>query len=535
MTSAVSRAEASAAQRAVEQARTSSVAAERNTRGPVWWAASKLPWVGDDVTAVRTVAEVSRDLTAGALRDLVAAGADFSGNALQPKDRRVQLEPIRRLVPALDRGSDELGDASARVDRLSTGGLLTPVQGPVIDLQDKLARAATASSDAAAAARLLPGMLGAEGERTYLLLFQNNAETRSLGGFGGAFAVVKAKEGRLTLTRTSGPGEIGYLDKPFGQTSAEESALFGDDIVRYSQNTVTVPDFPRASELLAQMWEGSQGQQIDGVISFDPVALSHLLRATGPVTVEGRRLTPANVVDVLLRDTYLELPNNKVQNEFFASTTRTVFERIAQGQFSPTVFAQALKQSVDERRLLAYSADEAEQAQLAAASIGGALPQADGARPDVGVYLNDSSSDKLTYYLRYRTDVTADRCYLGAQRLHVRTVLRSKVPPGKFNKFVVGIGRPGLPLGDMRITTYTYGPVGGRIDSVTVDGRELPVNSKPHLGRPVGAVTVDIPRGATRVIEYDVYSARGQSGQARLLTTPGAKTDGLGVVGPSAC
>ncbi len=62
----------------------------------------------------------------------------------------------------------------------------------------------------ASAARLLPPMLGADGPRDYLVVFQNLAEPRATGGMFGSFAVVHTDQGKVTVldegtpTRTLG-------------------------------------------------------------------------------------------------------------------------------------------------------------------------------------------------------------------------------------------------------------------------------------------------------------------------------------------
>ncbi len=133
-------------------------------------------------------------------------------------------------------------------------------------------------------------------------------------------------------------------------------------------------------------------------------------------------------------------------------------------------------------------------------------------------------------------DVSADRCDLGAQRINVKVTLRSLVPEGRdFPPSVVGLPEPGRTLGDMLINVYGYAPVGGRVDEVRVDGNEVASSGSEHMGRTVHALTVEIPRGGKRVVEFVMYSDRGQSGRVHLITTPGVKDSGIGRIGPSAC
>ncbi len=74
-----------------------------------------------------------------------------------------------------------------------------PLRGPVSTIQTKIDDAKSAADSANLAAKLLPDMLGQKGTRRYLLLVQNNAEIRSTGGIPGSFAILKAKNGKLSM------------------------------------------------------------------------------------------------------------------------------------------------------------------------------------------------------------------------------------------------------------------------------------------------------------------------------------------------
>src|SRR4051794_11238505 len=171
------------------------------TRGPVWWTASKLPWVGDDVTAVRTVSEVVDDLTQDTVPQLVQAGGTFGPGALNPVNGRIDLAPIPAVAPVLSEGAKEIEIGRSRVAAVDTDGLVEELRAPVHDLQLKLTKASAAASSAATAAELMPDMLGGNEPRTYLVIFQNNAEIRAQGGLPGAMAVITARDGKVRMVR----------------------------------------------------------------------------------------------------------------------------------------------------------------------------------------------------------------------------------------------------------------------------------------------------------------------------------------------
>lgn len=101
LSDAVSSGEPVRAREALFAAQEATMSARRNTSVPVWWLASHSPVVGNDVTAVRTVADVVDDLAQGVLPSLIDASASLSPSDLQPKDGRIQLDAIERVVPAL--------------------------------------------------------------------------------------------------------------------------------------------------------------------------------------------------------------------------------------------------------------------------------------------------------------------------------------------------------------------------------------------------------------------------------------------------
>ncbi|WP_217576954.1 DUF4012 domain-containing protein, partial [Streptomyces sp. GbtcB7] len=84
----------------------------------------------------------------------------------------------------------------------------------------------------------------------------------------------------------------------------EYATIYQDKPGRYLQNVTQVPDFSLSARL-AQEFAAREGREVSSVIAIDPVALSYLLEATGPVRLPtGDELTSTNVVKLLLSDVY---------------------------------------------------------------------------------------------------------------------------------------------------------------------------------------------------------------------------------------
>ena len=530
--------DSTAASGTLGEAQAHAAEAKDNTRGPGWWLTSKLPGVGDNIVAVRTVADVVDGLATDVLPTVVDATATLRPENLRPHKGRVDLEPIENVAPSLVEANRLLQAEAARVQALRPAQLAPQIGEPVRLMQYKLGEAASLSDRASRAVQLLPSMLGAGGKRTYLLLFQNNAEVRATGGIPGSFATVVAEDGRIRLASQSDADAIGRFDAPPSPLTADERALFGENLGRYPQNVTFTPDFRRSAELIRAMWNERHGVKVDGVVSTDPVALSYLLRGAGPVPLPtGRELTAENAVQLLLSDAYAEIPDPTQQNAFFAASARSVFEAVSSGQGDPKTVLQGLTQGAEERRILMWSADDDEQALIEPTALSGSLRRDAANDPYVGVYLNDATGTKMDYYLDYNVDVDPVRCQGERQLLEVVMTMKSNAPAR-------GAGLPayvvdslvGVPRGTIRTTLYGYAPVDGYVEEMQIDDQEPTSPERlDHDGRSLASTTLDLEPGQTRTVRFTMVSGEGQTGRPLLRVTPGVRSSGVGTVGKSAC
>ena len=519
------------------RAQENAAVAAANTSGPGWWLTSRLPGVGPNVEAVRTVADVTDRLSQGVLPAVVRAAETIKPASLRPLNGRVALEPLKSVAREMVTADRRLQEQADRVLGLSPSRLAPQIAQPVRRLQRELTEAASLSDRVSRALRLLPPMLGDEERRSYLLLFQNNAELRATGGIPGSFAIVHARDGRITLGAQGDAGTLGQFVPPAVRVTRDERALFGTELAEYPQNVTFTPDFPRSAQIIRQMWNARQGVKVDGVISTDPVALSYLLRGTGPVTIaDGRSLTARNAVDTLLSRVYREIEDPAAQNLFFADAARRVFDTLAGGQGDPEQVLRGLVRGASDRRILLWSAFPEEQRLLAPTRLAGELPREATESPHVGVFLNDGTGNKLGFYLHHDVSVTPTRCQGERQILDVTLELRSTVP-SQVRRLpdYVALPIPDLERGTIRTTVLAYAPVDGYVDSATLDQQELPLERLEHDGRSLVRLTVDVAPGQARSARLTMVAGEGQHGRPELRVTPGVNGSGVGTVGVSAC
>ncbi|BDZ62041.1 hypothetical protein GCM10025873_18320 [Demequina sediminis] len=281
--------DAPALAREVEALEVAATAASESTDGPHWWLAARTPWIRDQAIPLRTAGAAAHAIATQALAPLSDTAARHDGGldsiaTLQFENGRLDpamLEPFRE---PLAQAAQTLRDQQQRLRDAATEYTLPPIGDPLARLAAQLDDLAAQLQNAHVTAELLPGMLGEQGDRTYLIAVQNNAEPRATGGIPASLIEVTASDGTLTL---GGFTPSYTLTGPAGHATAtltdDELALFSARMSRFPQDATFTPEFPRAAQVLLDFWEAAHGTRPDGVLAIDPVALGWLLD-DAPVT-----------------------------------------------------------------------------------------------------------------------------------------------------------------------------------------------------------------------------------------------------------
>jgi hypothetical protein len=523
--------DASAAQRTLAALQRRTRAAANAVEDPAWRLAANVPGPARNLAAVRTVATALDDLARDAMPPLVAAAASV-GTGGGPRVGGLDLSGLRAAAPRLESAHQALLRVLGRIEGISPAGLTSEVQAAVTTLREHLARARAVTDTARRASALLPSMLGADGARSYLLLFQNPAEVRASGGMPGAFAVVAAQGGQIRLI-DQGTASIGLRTSgtPVLPVEPEVRALYGDQIASHPANINMTPHFPTTAALAREMYRLRSGRTVDGVLATDPVALSYLLGVTGPIAVPGGpTLTADNAVKTLLADVYARFSSREQQDDYFARAARATFEMLVRRLGEGRALLAPVARATGERRILVWSAHPEEQRSIAGTALEGVLPADDGAQPTVGVFLNDGGASKLGYYLTQSADLREGRCRAdGRRELTLRVTLGSTAPRTGLPHHVLS-SYPGVAdRYSTRTYVSVYSPTGWGVLNATLDGLPVPITSGRERGRAVALLTLDVPAARSRVLEVGLVATEpdrvgGPANRSRtgplLRTTP---------------
>lgn len=526
-----------AAEATLDGLRESTRKAHDHTDGFLWDVSSRIPWLGRNFEAVQSVSAALDDVATKALPPIVAVADQINTNTFSPRKGKIDLAALEDIQPSIGEADRALTAANREIGRIDADGLLRPLADSIRSVQQKMSTASTAASSGHAASKLLPTMLGGEGKRRYMLLIQNNAEVRSTGGIVGAYAIIRADKGRIVMSEQGTVRDLKRITKPAVKPSKGESDVYASTMFTDLRNVNFTPDFPRTGQITAAMVKQGLDEEVDGVISVDPVALSYLLKGTGPVTLDnGFLLTDANAVQYLLNQVYVTNVNDPFkQDDIFASAAREIFDVIRAGTGEARLVIGGLVQATAENRLTLWSAHKDEARQIMGTRLSGSLTQDAGKSPHVGVYLNDGAATKMEYYLEYYSTLFTKSCLAGGrQELTTRTSLSSSAPKNAKDLYVAGTGRF-APRGVMLINVRVYSPYKGAFTKVELDGKEQSISPARHKNRNVVKIVVPIKPGQTRVITTSMLTGPGQDGDAVFSTTPGVKPTRNHVVTESAC
>ncbi|MFE4466837.1 DUF4012 domain-containing protein [Oerskovia sp. NPDC056781] len=531
-----------AAEAALAEVQPLTADARSHTDGPLWWVAGRLPFVGADVSAFSTAAWAVDEITQDVLPPLTGAAALVSEGGIQVQGGTVDLAPLTAAAPAVAEAADTMSTVVGRVGDIDVSALQDVLAGPVSDLQDKVWTLDGLVATADRATTLLPAMLGGDGPRTYLVMALNSAELRSPGGIPGSFAVIGTDAGRITLLDQASTQDVGPFPEGIGPLAPADEELFGPNMAVYVQDTVYTPDFPTAAPLAAAMWEASKGQAVDGVLTLDPVALSYLLEATGPIDVAGATIDAGNAVDVLLSDAYAELEPGPETDAFFAAVAAQVLTTALSGDTDPQSLLGAVQRATSEHRALVWSSHEEEQSMLADTVVSGDISSSDRAADTVGVFFNDATAGKMSYYLDSSVQHVSSECTASGRADTFQVDLTSTAPADAANDlpwYVTGGGISGTPPGSIRTDLYLYPPRGGRILNVTADGTLAGSKVVENQGRAVATLPRELAPGQSTSVTFQVTTTDGDgsSGTRRidLWSTPTVDQPGLATIEVPVC
>lgn len=252
---------------------------------------------------------------------------------------------------------DHLKIAEKKIESVDPSDLPVEYQAKVTELKVNFPKALKILSEFNQKQFIFKDLLGYNGHRKYLFLFQNNHEMRATGGFIGSYGILNIHDGEIKDFFIDG------IFNPDGQLSAR--VVPPKPIQKISTNWSThdanwYPDFPTSAEKISWFYEKTGGPTVDGIITLTPTVMKKLLKITGPIEMAEYDLTidADNFMENIQFE--VEVDYDKEENQpkkIIADLTPKILDKVFSKEnlsdFPKTL--QVLSEALNEKHILIYS------------------------------------------------------------------------------------------------------------------------------------------------------------------------------------
>lgn len=511
---------------------TGSIAGELSS--PLWVVASIIPVYGQDISGMRDLMTALDDAFDEGLVPLTKTLEANPPDSLISTDRRINVAAVTQLLDAVQNAAPSMQKCADVAESLPEMHI-EQLKSVVDPAKEKLTTINATFQKAAALAPVAGPVLGANGNRTYLIVAQNSAELRSSGGFPGSMGTLEIRDGEIILNDFSKVYDVLTDTNPSSVSiTDEEYALFGAAGMDCPRDAGIDPDFTRVASIWAASYEERNVAHLDGVISITPSVVQDILAIVGPVTLsDGTELTGSNATKVLQSDIYWKYlaegadpdgTGGAVTDALFAQAAHETFNKLFSNLNADTLikFASCMAKDMEDRTVMFWLTDEGEQAILASLDCSGALND-DPMRPELGVFFSLWVGSKMGWYVDIDNQVleskkNADGSYTyKMQTTFTDTVSSEEIASG--GEYIIG-DIYDYEYGVLYPCLYIYAPAGGSISNLESNS-SVAFEEARHDGLQAFKAWRTVLRpGQPIVCTYTVTTAPNAEQEMKIVCTP---------------
>lgn len=322
------------------------------------------------------------------------------------------VSAIQAARPELETAQKKLEEAEHAMEDVTVSRLPESVQADWEKLSTLIPRLRVGITTFIAGSDSLLLVLGAEHDRQYLLLFENNHELRPTGGFIGSIGLVNIKRGVVENVA------VNSVYDPDGQLL---KAIAPPEPLRrivdrwFLRDANWFVDYRSSARTIADFLEKEKGPTVDGVIALTPEVIKSFLKITGPIEVPGYDVTVTSENFVPLTQEEVTYSYDRAENkpkQFLHDLAPLLMNRLmARSREHAGEVLAAVTTSLQEKQLLLYFRDETVQQRIESMGWAGAVTQrAPGFLGVNNANIGGHKSDQfIEQELDYRLEVRADR------------------------------------------------------------------------------------------------------------------------------
>lgn len=439
----------------------------------------------------------------------------FVGGSAEDRIKTAVLT-MGKITPNIDKIADSLTEVETEVAKIDPNHYPEIIFGPNVKKQLTEFKTLTSQgtefvNEARPLVKVLPSLLGEEDPKKYLVLFQNDKELRSTGGFITAYAIISIDKGVIKVERSE---DIYSLDDTVPNKPQAPPAIrkyFPSVRQWHLRDTNLSPDFLVSMEDFLDMYDrAGAGVDVDGIIAIDTsVLVSTIKILDDSVTAGGITFTSKEDPRCDCPQAIYELEDNISRPVGFIREDRKGLI----GQLMLSIMDKALKSSpgdywgplfqnfikeTQEKHVLFYLFDKDAQSGIEALNAAGQIQDFDGDY----LHINDTSFSGAKSNLFIDQDVEVDY-EVGNDGKVTKTVTinyKNTHEPSDCN-----LERGGLCLNaELRDYLRIYVPKGSKL--IDSKGSEVKIETNEDLGKTVfeGFVTVRPLGKATYMVKYEL-------------------------------
>ncbi len=310
---------------------------------------------------------------------LAQAGKDVSQMGILAGQVAQELDNLKNPLPGTGNGSNpvsllkifqEIDGNAKQIDALlkDTENNLSLVnvddipadqRDTFVALKGKLPEIETYVDSFVNNSQIFTDVLGGNGPRKYLFLFQNNQEMRATGGFIGTYGELDIFNGKVDKFFMDG------IYDPDGQLT--EKIVPPVPIQKISaawslHDSNWFPNFPTSAEEAMSFYEKDGGPTVDGVITMTPVVMQKLLAVAGPIDMPDYGVTVDQNNFYSLIEQEVQVDYNKTENkpkQILSDLAPKIMNKLFSAKDFSTLskVAEALVESLNEKQILLYSSN----------------------------------------------------------------------------------------------------------------------------------------------------------------------------------
>ena len=250
--------------------------------------------LGDNLSDLATYSADSAHNTILGIQALYQSLKSISGELDDSPERYFEQASIY-----LAQADEDLSRAQALINNEEFSASLPKVlTGRVDSLSQRLSLYAGLIKKGRAIAILLPEVAALEGNKSYLVLLQNNAELRPTGGSIGSFAKISFERGKLKKLEVN---DVLALDEQL-KIHVEPPKEIKEDLGQkdyFLKDSNWEPDFPTAARQASWFYTKETGERVEGVVAFDISAMKDLLSALGSVNLPDEKTIAENSTSLM--------------------------------------------------------------------------------------------------------------------------------------------------------------------------------------------------------------------------------------------